>query len=134
MQTRRWLNPSLAQTLQIAVFLLYITGGFALLFGLDLGSLYFVARAHLWQLRDVIRIVVALGSVAAGYGIANERKWAYYLGIALAALPLVGDLLLCIDNHVSPLKLDLITLIFQIGMFVLLIHPQSRDYQRVWFK
>ena len=75
-----------------------------------------------------------LFAVAAGYGIANERKWAYYLGIALAALPLVGDLLLCIDNHVSPLKLDLITLIFQIGMFVLLIHPQSRDYQRVWFK
>jgi hypothetical protein len=134
MQTRRWLNPSLAQTLQIAVFLLYITGGFALLFGLDLGSLYFVARAHLWGLRDVLRIVIALGSVAAGYGIANERKWAYYLGIALAALPLVGDLLLCIDKHVSPLRLDLITLIFQIGMFALLIHPQSRDYQRVWFK
>ena len=133
MQTRRWLNPSLAQTLQIAVFLLYLTGGFALLFGLDLGSLYFVARAHLWSLRDVIRIVVAVGSVAAGYGIANERKWAYYLGIGAAAAPLIGDIGLGVQYHVSPLN-DPINLLFQVGLFALLVHPQSRDYQRVWFK
>src|SRR4051812_29148211 len=134
MQTRRWLNPSLAQTLQIAVILLYITGGFGLLFGLDLGTAYFAARAHLTGVSGLVRLAVAGASIAAGYGIANERKWAYYLGIVLAALPLLGDLLYCIDAQVSPLRLDLINLLFQVGMFVLLIHPQSRDYQRVWFK
>ena len=134
MQTRRWLNPSLAQTLQIAVLLLYITGAFALLFGLDTGSRYLLLRAHVWNIRGLLAIVIAAASVGAGYGIANERKWAYYLGIGLAALPLIGDLLFCIDFRVSPLRLDLITLLFQVGMFVLLVHPQSRDYQRVWFK
>ena len=33
METRRWLNPSLAQTLQIAVLLLYVDAVFYALFG-----------------------------------------------------------------------------------------------------
>ena len=45
MQTRRWLNPSLCQTLQIAVILLYLVGAFALLFGIgDYGTAYFFVR------------------------------------------------------------------------------------------
>jgi hypothetical protein len=135
MQTRRWLNPSLTQTLQFAVILLYLVGAFALLFGIgDYGTAYFFIRiAHLGSVSGLLRVLVAAINVAAGYGIANERKWAYYLGIAAAAAPLIGDIGLGIQYHVSPLN-DPINLLFQVGLFALLVHPQSRDYQRVWFK
>jgi hypothetical protein len=29
---------------------------------------------------------------------------------------------------------DLISLMFEIALVALLLHPQSRDYQRLWFK
>jgi hypothetical protein len=29
---------------------------------------------------------------------------------------------------------DLITLMFEIALLALLLHPQSREYQRIWFK
>ena len=135
MQTRRWLNPSLAQTLQMAVILLYLVGAFALLFGInDGGTAYFLIKiARLGSISGLLRIVVAAVNVAAGYGIANERKWAYYLGVGAAAVPLVGLLGLGIQYHISPLN-DPINLLFQVALFALLIHPQSREYQRIWFK
>ena len=134
MQTRRWLNPSLAQTLQIAVLLLYITGAFSVLFGVDDATTYFLRRAHINDFRGLLGLAIAGAHIAAGYGIANERKWAYYLGVVLTALPLLGVTIYCITQRRSPFELDLVELIFQVGVFVLLIHPQSRDYQRVWFK
>ena len=33
-----------------------------------------------------------------------------------------------------PFGSDPISLMFQIALVVLLLHPQSRDYQRLWFK
>src|SRR6478672_3648432 len=68
MQTRRWLDPSQPQTLQIAVFLLYAQAVLSLLFSEFL----------------VLLIVAKLAGIPAGYGIANERKWAYGLGIIVA--------------------------------------------------
>jgi hypothetical protein len=101
----------------------------------DGGTFYLlVTLLHLGAISGVFRVLMAALCIGAGYGIANERKWAYYLGIAAAALPLLGDVLFCIRTSVSPLRLDLITLLFQIGMFVVLVHPQSREYQRIWFK
>ena len=73
-------------------------------------------------------VPLALG--VAGFGVANEKRWAYGLGIALAALNVLQD--------VGVLALGafgfLITLVFAVALFVLLVHPQSREYQRIWFK
>jgi hypothetical protein len=118
MQQRRWVNPSQPQTLQIAVFLLYINSAFLLLnllINADLPLLY---------------IGVFAGQVFAGYGIANERKWGYGLGIVMAFLPFL------IRWHYGRgfIGTDLISLMFEIALIALLLHPQSRDYQRIWFK
>jgi hypothetical protein len=136
METRRWVNQSQPQTMVIAVFLLYFTAVLALLFGInDTGTAYFLVRlAHLGSLGFLLRLITAVAYGIAGFGIANERRPAYYLGIGAAAVPLIGDLALCIQYQVSPLRLDLLTLIFQVALFALLIHPQSREYQRIWFK
>lgn len=108
METRRWTNPTQPQTLQIAVFLLYINAVLALL------------RGGL--------IEVALGG-AGGFGIANERKWGYWVGLAAACLPFAVRL-----AFGGPLLgYSLINLMFEVALVALLLHPQSRDYQRIWF-
>jgi hypothetical protein len=108
METRRWTNPSQPQTLQIAVFLLYINAVFALLVG---------------------DIITTAGGAAAGFGIANERRWGYVLGLIIAFLPLVARL-----AYRSAFVADgAIALMFEVALVALLLHPQSRDYQRIWF-
>jgi hypothetical protein len=115
MENRRWVNPTQPQTMQIAVFLLYINAFFSLLYG-GLGSPYGLA--------------IIAGSVAAGFGIANERKWGYGLGIVMAILPFALRLMW----GQSLLGASIVNLMFEIALVALLLHPQSRDYQRIWFK
>ena len=109
------MNPTQPQTLQIAVFLLYINAFFGLLNGY-LGSFFGVA--------------LILGGVGAGFGIANERKWGYGLGIVMAILPFALRLMW----GEGLLGASLVNLMFEIALVALLLHPQSRDYQRIWFK
>ena len=116
METRRWWNPAQPQTLQIAMFLLYTNAAFALL--------------NLVLYGYILTEVARLFGVIAAYGIANERKWAYGLGIGVAALPLVLRFLV----SGNPLSGNVLGLMFEIALIALLLHPQSRDYQRIWFK
>ncbi len=114
---RRFVNPAQPQTLQIAVFLLYINAAFTVLFGGFLST---------------IGLAFIIGGVAAGFGIANERRWGYGLGLAMAFFPFV--LRLSFGGLGAVLGTDLINLAFEIALVALLLHPQSRDYQRIWFK
>jgi hypothetical protein len=126
METRRWTNPSQPQTLYSAVFLLYINAAFSLLFGNAVAIL----------LGFIGVVLVVAGSVGAGFGIANERKWGYMLGVAIASVQLVPFLIvLATDGIGSVFSVRfLLAIIFPVALFALLIHPMSRDYQRVWFK
>ena len=110
MANGQWLNRSQPQTLYNGVILLYIYGAINVLRGIGYGPL----------------ALIGLAQVAGGYGIANEKKWGYGLGVAGAFGPIV--LLL-----VGVLSLDL-SIAFEIALIVLLLHPQSREYQRIWFK
>jgi len=116
MQTRRWLDPSQPQTLQIAVFLLYAQAVVTLLFGEF----------------SIFLLVAKLAGVPAGYGIANEKKWAYGLGLVVAFSPFVVRIVYNGLNHVF--STDLLSLMFEIALVLLLLHPQSREYERIWFK
>jgi hypothetical protein len=117
MQTRRWIDPSQPQTLQIAVFLLYAQAVMTLLFG---GFVY------------VDGLVVVVGGVAAGYGIANEQKWGYGLGLLVAIFPFVYRVATVDLAHVF--SVGIIELMFEVALVVLLLHRQSREYERIWFK
>lgn len=114
METRRWTNPSQPQTLQIAVFLLYINAAFTLIGG---------------GVFSAFGILLIAGGVGAGFGIANERRWGYGLGLLMAFLPFI----LRLAYGVGLLGYSLINLMFEIALIALLLHPQSRDYQRIWF-
>ena len=74
-----------------------------------------------------IGAVLVLGQAAAGLGIANEKKWGYWLGVALVAF-WVAFLI----HYFS--FVFIISLIFYIALLALLLHPQSRSYRKVWFR
>jgi len=126
METRRWTNPSQPQTLYLAVVLFYINAVMSLIFGNYVTILFGFVGV----------LVFIVGSVAAGLGIANEKKWGYVLGIATAGFQLVPFLwIIAVDGVDVVFNLRyLIAVIFPVVLFALLVHPMSRDYQRIWFR
>ncbi len=125
MQTRRWLNPSQPQTLVIACLLLYINAAFGFLNVLRAGRVISLSAIGI-----LYYVIVIAGGVVGGNGIANEHKWGYALGLVTALAPfalatyLVGN----------PFAGDIISLLFEIALVALLLHPQSREYHKVWFR
>ena len=123
METRRWTNPTQPQTLQIAVILLYIEAVFSVLFG----GVFFLFP---------LGLLLVVGQAAGGFGIANERKWGYWLAVAVATLGLLPFVVAVFSDGVGTLLSIgfLINLVFPAALFALLLHPMSRDYQRIWFR
>jgi Flp pilus assembly protein TadB len=74
-----------------------------------------------------IGTIIVIGQVAAGFGIANEKKWGYWLGVVLMALQ-VAFLVLYFSPYV------IINLMIYGAMLALLLHRQSREYRRIWFR
>jgi len=122
--------------LQIAVFLLYARALFTALLGSGTGLGVALANNldDINQIENVARLLVVVGGAVGGYLIANERKQGYALGVAVAALPLVAVVIAMVRFQYNPLTGDLVGLLFDIALFALLIHPQSRSYVRLWFK
>jgi hypothetical protein len=123
MQTRRWLNPSQPQTLQIAVMLFYISAVFNVLLG-SANTPY------------LLNVLIAVGFGLGGYGIANDRRWGYQLGVAAAGAQLFFEVVLPLAFEPSIILNPgfLLIAIFPVALFALLLHPMSRDYQRIWFE
>ena len=118
MNETRFVNPHQPQTLYMGVILCYIQAVFGL----------FSVRAM-----GPLMILVVLGLAAGGYGIANEKKWGYNLAVAAAIL---NVLLLFMVFGISTLTnlSPLISFGFDAALVALLLHPMSRDYQRIWFR
>ena len=123
--TRRWLNQSHPQTLLIATWLLYANAVFAALDLIRIGNWRLLSTVGI--LYFVVRIA---GGVIAGRGIANDQKRGYYLGFVVALAPFLFRASL----SGNPLDADILTLAFEIALVLLLAHPMSREYQKVWFK
>jgi hypothetical protein len=119
----RWFDPSQPQTLQVAVWLLYFNG----VLGLLLGSIYYV-------LGPLLGLAALVGCVAGAVGIASERRWGYGLAVGVTILRLV--LILYAAGGITGLFRGqiLIDAIFAGALLAALLHPMSREYQRIWFK
>jgi hypothetical protein len=79
-----------------------------------------------------IGFVVLVGLAAGGWGIANEKKWAYPATIGASVLLVLAFLVLARGNLFS--LWAIVSLFFDVILVVLLVHPMSRDYQRIWFR
>ncbi len=125
MQSRRWINQSQPQTLVIACFLLYLNAAFGVLNVLRAGRVINLGGPGI-----VYYVIVIGGGVLGGNGIANEHRWGYILGLVTAFAPFA----LAFYIVGSPFAGDILSLIFEIALVALLLHTQSREYQKVWFK
>jgi hypothetical protein len=112
MPSNRWVDRSQPQTLMMATVVMYINAV------LGIG-------AFLVSLPLAFFLVIC--PVAAGWGIANEKKWGYWLGLAINVLAVVYLLL-------RPGFGSVISLLFYIALVALLLHPESRSYRRTWFR
>jgi hypothetical protein len=123
MEKRVWINPRQPQTLYIAQMLMYFQGGLPLVFGL-LGA----------RTLGAYTLTIAVGKVMAAFGIANERRWGYKLGVVVAMVPVAALVLLAVTDTLSWLWAEPFGLLFDIALIALLVYPTSRDYQRHWPK
>lgn len=112
---RRWVDQSQPQTLQGAVVFSYLNAALAIVYSLVLHTPFL--------------LVFLLMGVAA-FGIANGRRVAYWAGVVLACAYLLGELALIVTGAGFGFVLDLL---FAGILVVLLLHPESRHYQRIWF-
>jgi hypothetical protein len=118
---REWkfLNQHQPQTLVIGTMFCYIDAVFGFLFGVVATSL-------------LLALITILGLAAGGFGIANEKKWGYAVGVVAASLQFVM-LIAVAGSDVLGFPL-LLNLVFDGALVALLLHPESREYQRIWFK
>jgi len=73
--------------------------------------------------------LVPLGLGAAGFGVANEKRWGYRLGVVLAGLNVLVDLYVLFLGAVG----IILTMLFGIVLLALFLHSHSREYERIWF-
>ncbi|MGH8920864.1 MAG: hypothetical protein ACRDZY_05550 [Acidimicrobiales bacterium] len=116
MATNRWLDRTQPQTLQNATILSYIQAVIGLIGG-ELGLFF------------PLGLVLIVGGGVGGWGIANEKKWAYWLALAVAAIGVLLNLVSLFAGSIGAL----INLLFWGALVGLLVHPQSREYRKTWF-
>ncbi len=118
MNGHQWLNRGHPQTLQNATILCYIDAAFGVLNGI-----YVVA----------LGLFIVVGLAAGGYGIANERKWGYLVAVAAAIIQVLIPIVYLGFDVFSNVAI-LLSFLFDVALVALLLHPQSRSYQKIWFK
>jgi len=89
----------------------------------------FALLALLTGFSVLILVVVAEGLGA--YGIANERRAGYRLCGAGAVVALAVSVFDFLWWHHG---ISVIGVLFAVVLVALLFHPQSREYQKIWFR
>jgi hypothetical protein len=146
MRFTRWWNPSLPQTLLIGVLLLYLNAafGFLSMIGLPIGNSAYQLAPLLFatgsmtadSFNAIQALAVVVGALAYGFGalgIANGQQVGWKVGVAVAA----GALVLPVVAVVRGVDLRgtyFLSYLFDLALFVVLVHPQSREHQRIWFE
>jgi hypothetical protein len=121
MSERKWFDRTQPQTLQSAVLLSYLNAGIAIFYVL-------VSRGVSSYL-----LLVLLGAALGANGIANEQKWGYVVCLGCAGLYLLFWVLLIVTFAAFSFGV-LVNLLFALVLVALLLHPESREYRRIWFR
>lgn len=134
---RKWFDRFQPQTLQIATMLLYINGFFHLI-NLSAGTTIegFISDTK-GGLGTLAVLAVVVCCAAGGLLMANDRKLGYRLALVAAFAPVLLRLWVASAFRDA---IDVVTggrilsFIFEVALIALLLHPQSREHQRVWYK
>ncbi len=128
MSERRWFNPNVPQTLYIAQFLLYLDA-----FWMLLGA--FSSRGL-----GVLGLLALAAYVYGAYGIANEKKLGYQVAVVASFIPLALRFLQLVigvngaDVSYVLFSTSILNVLFEYALIALLLHPMSREHQKIWFR
>ncbi len=117
--SNQFFNQSMPQTLVSAQLLCYISVFFAIINGGVVATTYGAS------------ILIIIGLLLGGLGIANERKYGYLVAVGASGLQVLMYLLV-FGTDVFRFQV-LLSFAFAVALFALLVHPQSRNHQKVWF-
>jgi len=122
METRRLVNDSQPRSLFWAQVALYVWAAYPFV------RMIIEGEPSPWP------VLFGLGAAFAAYGISNEGKWAYALGLGVAVLSLLPVIDDAVHRPTLLLMPDfLLLLAVPPTIIVLLRNPSARDYVRVWF-
>ena len=115
---QRFFDQSQPQTLQIATFLLYLQAALLVLS---------------FAIFSPLGLLLVAAYAGGAYGMANGKKWGYALAVAVAVLGLAYLIIHDRGSIDVLIRRDTLELMFSVALLALLLHPQSREYQRIWF-
>ena len=135
---RRWFDRMAPQTLQIATMLLYLNGFFALIGFMDRSDWVGYARVDKGGVGAVVGLAVIASFILGGLLMANDRRWGWRLGLFAAFSPFLLRFWIRSDSRFDMWDRisggNTISLIFDVALCVLLLHPQSREHQKLWYR
>lgn len=141
---KRWFDRMFPQTLQIATWLLYLNGFFALL-------AWFDNRDEIGYLRGVnvlgalFGLITIIAYAAGGFLMANGLRLGYRIAIFAAISPFIvrNWAYLDLGNRFPNLDISLwdriagasaFTFIFDVALVALLLHRHSANHAKVWLR
>jgi hypothetical protein len=135
---RRWFDRLQPQTLQIATWLLYINAFFALIDWIGKDGWIGVARIREGAIGSLIGLFIVVAYSAGGFLMANERRIGWRLAVVASFSPfflrfwVLRDLDVSLIDKITGQRL--LSFIFDVALVALLLHPQSREHQRIWYR
>lgn len=133
---RKWFDRMQPQTLQIATWLLYFNGFFALVELVDGGGvLHYFSRRYPGGF--LFGLLIVAGHVLGGHLMANERRAGWRISVGVAVSPFLLTFVAYTDLD-APLRYrlfgaSLVSFALDVALLALLLHRQSRDHQRIWY-
>jgi hypothetical protein len=140
---RKWFDRMQPQTLQIAAMLLYLNGFFALISVID-STDYLGYLRNRFALGLIVGLVVVALHALSGLFMANDLKLGYKFAIVAAFSPFVLRFAAYTDlENTRGISTTLyrklsggstLSLIFEVALCALILHPQSRSHQKIWYR
>jgi hypothetical protein len=123
MESRRAVNPAMPSALVWAQLALY------------LGAVYAVGRGFALLRFPGWELLIGCWQLLGAYGIANERRWGWRIGLAAATASVLPALDQFVRSPALAFHPDFLVLVaipvFTVGC---LGEPSARDFQRAWFR
>lgn len=134
---RKWFDRMQPQTLQIATWLLYLNGFFAVVGFLGGEDWIGIARSNKGFLGILVALLVIAGYVLGGFLMANDRRLGFRLALIGAFSPFALRIWILWQYDFGVFDMitgnNFIGFMFDVALCALLLHPQSREHQRLWY-
>jgi hypothetical protein len=137
LSARKWFDRMAPQTLQLAILLGYLDGAFALLEILDSSGPLAWVRFRV-PFGIALAFLVPIAHAAGGFLMANERRIGWKVAVAASFSPFVVNFVAYGDVGAGLRRQvfggSIISFAFDVALVALLLHPQSRAHQKMWYR